>query len=43
MSKQYNKEIKRKRRVAYIKRRNTAARAATAVAKAAKPSKKAKS
>jgi len=43
MSKQYNKEIKRKRRVAYLKRRNAATRAAAIAAKAAKSSKKAKS
>ncbi|HVU37132.1 MAG TPA: hypothetical protein VHC95_02255 [Opitutales bacterium] len=40
MSKQYNKGIKRKRRLAYQKRRKAALKAAATAAKAAKASKK---
>jgi hypothetical protein len=43
MSQQYNKTIKRKRRLAYVKRRKVAAAAAAKAAKAAKSSKKDKS
>lgn len=43
MGQQYNKVIKRKRRVAYQKRRKLAAKAAATAAKAAKSSKKDKS
>jgi len=42
MSQQYNKGIKRKRRLAYQKRHKAALRAAAVAAKAAKASKKGK-